>query len=209
MAKKAMKTAAAAAAKKKKLRVVSDFLDFAWDWGTNEWVVLAVEAPIALAAPAYRKLVSPKPQRVLESVPVRPATKLGVISYLVPVVQVAGSAWTTIHRVVGLPIGMADVEDADRIASKLSAELKTRAAVFMGEDTSGAMGVSLFDKGKKGASKEWDQELDVADGLFAKLGLTVPACHANELGKEPVVVAASADWAARIERADLFDFGEE
>ena len=216
MAKKATTVKATAKAKQPDggggaVRAVSDFLEFAWEWGTDEWVVLAVEAPIEQVTKAFVNLAEPEPDDVLERVPVRPATKkeLGVASTLVPVVQVAGGAWTTIHRVVGLPIGTDDIEQGDELAGKLSAELKTRALRFVGEDTSGAMEVTVFDRGKRGASKEWDQELDVADAYFAKLGLTVPACYARDTGKERCLVTVSAEWAARIARADLADFGDE
>jgi hypothetical protein len=191
-----------------KLRAASDFLDFAWEWGESAWVLLAVEAPIERVAPAYARLANAR--HVHERVPVRPAAgkkELGVTSYLVPVVQLAGGGWTTLHRVVGMPIGAEDIEHADALATKLSAQLETRAATFVGEDTSGAMELHLFDNGKRGATKEWDQELDVADASFAKLGLAVPACYARGAG--PCLITASPAWAQRIERADLFDLGDE
>ena len=103
---------------------VAEFVDFIGDWGTDEWVVMAVEAPREQVARAYARLARAKD--VHESVKVRPAKKndLGVISYLVPVVSTSGGAWTSILWITGLPIGLQDIETGDRIAGKLSAQFK-------------------------------------------------------------------------------------
>lgn len=188
-----------------KPRPVSNFISFIWDWGHPEWVVLAVESPVTEVARLYASLASAK--RSWSEVPVRPAKKNDDMASLVAVVQPKDSRWSVIYRLMCYPIGAQVVEDGTKMAQELSANLKTRALAFFGEDTSGAMEFSLYRSGKKAGTTSWRSQHDPADAAFQKLGLVVPVCYPRREGKV-TWVATREPWTEGILRADVVDIGE-
>jgi hypothetical protein len=196
---------AARVAAKARPRPVSDFIEFIADWGHPEWIVLAAEAPAETVARTYASLCSAR--KSWANVPVCKNGKDDAIAPLSAVVQPKGSDWSVIYRILCLPIQMADLDEANKIAKSLSAKLKTRALSFIGEDTSGAMGYRLFRGGKEAQEQEWESQTDPADDDFAQLGLRIPPCYPRQDGKTICLVALHS-WLEEIERADVVDVGE-
>jgi hypothetical protein len=102
---------------------------------------------------------------------------------------------------------MPDWTAAEHICEKISKKLKTRALAFMGEDTSFAMGYTLYESGTKMGSKEWESQTDSADGAFEALGLYLPACYPRREDNTIWVCALDASF-DRIDRADVVDLGK-
>lgn len=64
-----------------------------------------------------------------------------------PVLQVRGTEWTVVIRSLSW-LNMDEIEDVPNEAKMLSAKFQTQAITLMEEDTSGAMGYDLFEKGE-------------------------------------------------------------
>jgi ankyrin repeat protein len=159
----------------------SDFVDFVHGHGHPEWIVLAVEAPLADALMVYESCFPVAESR--QSVPIVSSQRnYKNMPEWVPFVQPVNSKWAVLLRVVGFPIGSHDIIQAIDDTELISKKLRTRGLSFFGEDTAGAMQCELFEKGKSLGTESWKHQGAEADGLFKKLGLYVPACYAQKCG---------------------------
>jgi hypothetical protein len=204
---------------------VTDFLDFVYDT-QPDFSILAVKAPLAQVAKPYKAFR--KPDRWIPKADCKPAKDsddIGGFS-LAPLVKLRGSPWTVMLRSI-FELGPEDLEAVFVDAESLSSKLKTTAVTFVGEDTSGALAIDVFNNGKKVEHFEWEDggpfvvfksklrkkpKLDevgheFADGVFRKLGIYLPACYAMTKGKKSWLAVESAS-ASQIERVDLVDVGE-
>jgi hypothetical protein len=117
-----------------------------------EWSLVAVEGPIEEVAQTladYRGTTS-----WTKDATVTQAAKGDGGSARTVAIQLAGEPWTVIVRT----LGFVDIEHLQGVvedAHHVSKKLKTRAISFIGEDTSGAIGYSLFDRGKVQEEAEW------------------------------------------------------
>src|SRR5688572_6955587 len=102
---------------------------------------------------------------------------------LVPVVQVEGTPWASVLWITAGPIDLDLIDNANKTAKKLSSSLKSRALTFMGEDTSGACALHVFDRGSEIEHKEWLD--DGRPPAFIKSsGLYIPPCFAMKRGQD-------------------------
>jgi hypothetical protein len=198
---------------------VTDFLSFVYDT-QPEWTLLAVKAPIEQVAGAFADMR--QADRWLHDVPRRDSADVDdVDSSLVVAVQVRGNPWTVIFREI-FCVTEAGIEEVAQEAKELSAELKTKAITFVGEDTSGALAYDLFEGGKLLEHAEWEEggpfhsfkstfrkqpELDevgqeFADEVFREQGIYLPACYPKSEDEEAWLCVDKVS-AGAIERADL------
>jgi len=146
---------------------------------------------------------------------------------VVAVVQTPGSAWTIILRSVHY-VDESQIEGVAEAAKELSARLNTRAISFIGEDTSGANGYKLFEKGKLLEDFEWEAngeffrfksslrkrpalekvEDAFVDDLFREEGVYLPACYPMTEGGNSWLAVEKASINA-VERADLIELEEQ
>lgn len=183
---------------------VTSFVDFVDYWGHPTWAVLAVDAPIETVTAAYSKIAGGK--GLWPNVPIRMNHSSDKeMAHLVALVQPKASKWVLIYRCMCLPFDGFDRVLAD--TKSISSKLKTRALAFLGHDTSGGMGSTLYRNGKKVEEHGWEYRTDPSNKHFAQLELFVPACYPRQKGTEIclVVMQSSQD---RIERADLVDIGD-
>jgi hypothetical protein len=184
---------------------VGDFTDYIYD-AHPEWIVLCAEAPAERLSEAFA--VAVKAKRRLTDVPVK-SVKNAPGEFFpprIPVVDVAGTSWSSALWLCNWPIGMDDVEQAEAVAEKLSSGLKARTLLFMGEDTSGAMDLQVYEAGKRIEHKEWMED-EQSDKHFAKWRVYIPPCFAVKRG-DSLTVGAPPHVAARITRADVLEFAE-
>ena len=179
-----------------------EFVSFVHAWGQPEWVVIGVEAPVDEVRTRYAKRRSATQE--FRAVPIRvERRKVAEIAPLVAIVKAQESSWSAIYHVLCLPIEEDDIRQAMADARELSLKLKTKAAVFVGEDTSYSMALTVYRNGKEIEKEEWDQA-ESADKAFGRFGLFLPACYpCNENGK-PWLAAASGCLGA-LERADILN----
>ena len=184
---------------------VADFTDYIYD-GHPEWIVLCAEAPAEHLSEAFAAAV--KAKRRLTNVPVKPVKKAPGEFFppRIPVVDVTGTAWSSALWLANWPIGTPDVEQAEAVAKKLSTRLKARTLLFMGEDTSGAMDLQVFEAGKQIEHKGWVED-EESDEHFAKRRVYIPPCFAVK-SRNVLSVGAPPHVAARITRADVLEFAE-
>jgi hypothetical protein len=202
---------------------VADFLELMHN-GQPEWAVLAVKAPIDEVSEDYADLAGSA--AVHRDVPRKSAEQYDDVQQVVGVVQTAGSAWTIILRSVHY-VDEAQIEGVAETAKELSARLNTRAVSFVGEDTSGANGYKLFEKGKLLEDIEWEangeffrfksslrkrpslEKVDDSfiDGLFKEEGIYLPACYAMSEGASSWLAVEKASMDS-IQRADLIELEE-
>jgi hypothetical protein len=112
-------------------------------------------SPADILATAFASHV--KAKRRLEQVPVK-STKsppAELFPSLAPVVQIEGIAWASVLWITAWPIDLDLIDNANTTAKMLSSSLKSRALAFIGEDTSGACALHVFDRGKEIEHKEW------------------------------------------------------
>jgi hypothetical protein len=88
----------------------------------------------------------------------------------------------------------------------MSASLKTRALIFYGHDTSGAMSYVLYEKGKEAGRHDWEYRDDPSDKQFAELELYVPACYGRQAGKEIWLAARRPERIARTDVVEISNF---
>jgi hypothetical protein len=145
----------------------------------------------------------------------------------VAVVQVKQNPWTIIFRSL-LFVDEAALAGAAEDAKELSARLNTRALSFIGEDTSGANGCKVFEKGKLLEDFEWEvggeffrfksslrkrpalESVDdsFVDELFRAEGIYVPSCYPMADTGEPwLAVEKSSE--GLVERADLLELADD
>ncbi len=186
------------------IRSGSSFISFIHEWGHPEWVVLAAEAPLDSLAKELGA-ITPARQR-WKNVPVRAATpRDNEIAPWLALVQLTDSPWTVALRLLCLPLDERDITTAEKEALKLSAKLRTRTVVFVGEDTSGGMYCSLYERGRCVSMQDWETQGEAIDSVFARLGLLVPACYPVVGANGAELVLASQAASLRIERADVLD----
>lgn len=198
-----------------------DFLEFIFK-GHPEWAVLIVEAPLEATIKALQK------RRKLwhweKKVAVKSLGKLGPSrdehDQNMAALSIKGSAWTVVQRSM-FELSAVELIELPEDAKSLSKSLKTRAATFMGEDTSGALGYELYERGNRVERIDWSggvtkfesllrkqprwpkDDFDVADMIFGELGVYLPACIAQGDETDEVFVAADKKSGGRIARADV------
>ncbi len=196
-----------------------DFVETVFDF-QPEWSLFAVEAPIESVADAF--VCFRNARGWMRNVAVSRETRnTGFPADEIPVVQMANSHWTVVIRSLFDLTGV-EIEQVPEEAKHLSEQLETRAITFMGEDTSGAMGYELFDRGALIEKATWgcgadvfessrrdkpawpEDEFDIADLVFSELGIYVPFCYAEADGEQPRLVA-NKKIVKHIARADLIN----
>jgi len=189
-----------------------------------EWSLFAVKAPsdaVARALADFRK-----PLRFERRVLLKPAKKFEQIARLTAVVRIKANPWAVVLRSVG-DVSAQELEGVPEEAKTISAKLKTRAATFLSEDTSNAMGYALYERGRLLEAAEWacgggmssfTSTLrqrpkgrrfteDFADQLFRGEGIYIPACYARLEGGR-VWLSVQKPSVGLIERADLLELGK-
>ena len=126
---------------------------------------------------------------------------------LVPVVQVADCAWSSVLWITAWPVDEDLADAAARFAKKLSAKLRTRCLTFMGEDSGGGQDLHVFDAGNAKLHEGW-VDGDPLPDFFEQEGVYLPPCYALRKGKD-LTLCAAPDVAARIVRADVVDIGDD
>jgi hypothetical protein len=202
---------------------VADFLKLMHK-GQPEWAILAVKAPIDEVSEDFADFAGSG--AVHRDVPRKPAEEYDDVQQVVAVVQSKGSAWTIILRSVHY-VDERQIEGVEEAAKEMSARLNTRALSFVGEDTSGANGYKVFEKGKLLEDIEWEangeffrfksslrkrptlEQVDdsFVDGLFREQEIYLPACYAMSEGASSWLAVEKASMDA-IERADLLELEE-
>ena len=200
-----------------------DFTDMMYA-GHPEWSLLAVRAPVEEVTHAFADFR--KAKRVLRDVPKEPSKKHDSISPLTCVVEVLGTGWSVVLR----SLHYARMEELAGVADEaqtLSAQLKTKAISFVGEDTSCAVAYELYDGGQLVERAEWEPgaddfsgwgsklrkkprvealDLDFADAVFRDQNIYIPICYARTDGKK-TCLAVDKRSAPAIGRADLVEIG--
>ena len=195
------------------------FLKFIYD-GEAEWALLAVQAPLKPVADAFMKQAKAKKRD--RDVPLKPAgAGHDEVAPLVAVVQMWDNPWTIIFRSL-FQVDEAGLGGVVEAAKLLSKQLKTRGIAFVGEDTSGALGYDLFEKGRLLERAVWEEGADFsifestsrkrpdldtvdnrfADEVFRQQGIYLPACYPVTKGKRSWLAIEKAS-AGAIQRADL------
>jgi ankyrin repeat protein len=204
----------------------STFLKMLFD-GNPEWAIFMVEAGIDDVAAAVKTLR--KVRAHATSVPVKKAVLTGgtPLDELALVALADAPAWTILIRRL-FEIDAEDLRDTPADAAALSKQLKTRAATFMGEDTSSAMGFELFDAGEQVETIHWSgnavttfqstrrddprdwpaDDFHIADRIFAELGVRLPCCFPDAEDSDIAYLAADAKTAKRVTRCDLITWGQ-
>lgn len=154
----------------------SDFVRFIQEWGLSEWVVYAVSSSAVGVSSAYFEVT--QACGVLENVKVLAARDIdNEMADEVVVVQMKNCAWTIIIQSLCVGIDEDVMAQAQQRAVVLSRKMETKALVFMGEHTSGAMAVSVYERGKQLEEVGWDEQGEDADGYFRALGIDFPVCY--------------------------------
>ena len=195
------------------------FLKFIYD-GEAEWSLLAVKAPLKKTAEAFMEWSKAKKRE--RDVPYKAAAGgPDEVAPLVVVAQPWDNPWTVIFRSL-FHVDEAALNGVVEAAGLLSNQLKTSAIAFVGEETSGALGYDLFEKGKLLERAVWEDgaefslfestrrkkpELEAvddkfADEVFRQQGIYLPACYPVTKGKRSWLAVEKAS-AGAIERADL------
>ena len=195
------------------------FLKFIYN-GEAEWSLLAVKAPFKPVADAFMKLSKAKKRE--RDVPLKAvAEEFEEVAPLVAVVQLWDNPWTVIFRTL-FHVNEAALKGVVEDARLLSRQLKTKAVAFVAEDTSGALGYDLFEKGNLLERALWEEgagfhsfestsrkepDLDPVDDkftdeVFRQQGIYLPACYPVTKGKRSWLAVGKAS-AGAIERADL------
>lgn len=201
---------------------IRHFLKFMQE-GQPEWALFAIRAPIEDVSTAFAEFRASK-KRVVD-VPRRGPTDNIDITFLTAVVQIRGNPWTLVFRSL-TDIETTHLRRVPEEAKTLSERLATRAVTFFAEDTSGAMGYEIFERGQSLEHADWEadelrrfestlrprptRERDgdrLVDDVFHGEGIYVPCCYPQSDGQDEwlVVEGISAD---AVERADLIDIGE-
>jgi hypothetical protein len=198
--------------------------DFARMQVHPEWSLFAVKAPVDAVARALADFR--KPLRFERRVPLKPAKKSEQIARLTAVVRIKANPWAVVLRSVG-DVSAQELEGVPEEAKTISAKLKTRAATFLFEDTSNAMGYALYERGRLLEEAEWEcgGEMssftstlrerpegrrfseDFVDQLFRGEGIYIPACYPRQEGGR-VWLSVQKPSVGLIERADLLELGK-
>ena len=220
--RKTAKAAAPATPKRSKADTggAKEFLRMVFD-GNPEWAIFMVRAGIDDVGAALGKARKVKSWQ--KNVPVRKQVLTGGAPLdELAVVQLADSDWTIIIRRLW-EIDSLDLSETPADARALSKRLRTCTATFMGEDTSSAMGFELFENGKSLETIQWcggmvtrfesalrdrpdnwpSEDFDIADAIFADLGVRLPCCFPDASDADEPYLAADAASARRIRRADV------
>jgi len=188
-----------------------------------EWSLFAVKAPadaVARALADFRK-----PLRFQRSVSLKPSKKFEHLARLTAVVRIKANPWAVVLRSIGV-VSAQELEGVPEEAKTISAKLKTRAATLILEDTSNAMGYTLYERGRLLEQAEWECggamssftstlrqrpegrrfNQDFADQLFRAEGIYIPACYPCQEGGR-VWLSVQKCSARLIDRADLLELG--
>ena len=111
------------------------FQQFIGDFGEYSWVVLFVKAPIDIVSATYAKIVSCEVDSnvPISSISLDPSESYSPTGSMVKIID---SDWTILFHIVG------DWSTFD--SQYLSKKLKVNVVEFSAEDTSGAVGCTLF-----------------------------------------------------------------
>jgi hypothetical protein len=168
--------------------------------GEAEWAVLAVRAPIDLVTDAFARFV--KAGNVSRDVPVKPAAKgTDEVARAIVVVEVRDNRWAivllSLFYLDGRTLG-----EANEAARTLSAELKTRAIVYLNHDKADEAGYSTFENGSICGPEMQEIDEDDADQSFREQEIYLPACYPKS-NANGTWLAAEKHSAKRIARADV------
>ena len=189
-----------------------------------EWSLFAVKAPadaVAKALADFRKAL-----RFERSVSLKQSKKFEQVAPLTAVVGIKANPWAVVLRSIGV-VSAQELEGVPEEAKTISAELKTRAATFLFEDTSNAMGYALYERGRVLEEAEWECggamtsftstlrqrpegrrfNADFADQLFRGEGIYIPACYPRLEGGR-VWLSVQKSSAGLIDRAHLLELGK-
>lgn len=189
--------------------------------GQPEWALFAIKAPIGEVSDAFSRFRSA--ERQIPNVPLRQPAEDPDVAQVTAVVQVKDNPWTVVFRSL-TDIDTIHIQRVPEEASRLSAELKTRAVTFMSEDTSGVMGYEIFENGESltrwndgqrsgsefsefPSAKQTEDTDTVVEQVFRSEGVYLPCCYPQGSGAEEWLVVEKIS-AKSIERADLIDIGE-
>ncbi len=160
----------------------SQLIRFVQEWGEPEWIVYAVEGPLETVTPVYGSLVPNL--KLTEKAEVKTANENDdEIADGAAVVQVKECGWTIIIESLCMSLNAEDMQAGRSRAKQLSQILNTKAVVFMGEGTSGAMAAELYDNGNLVEEEGWDDQSNEADGYFQQLGVDFPICYPRRAGE--------------------------
>lgn len=195
-----------------------------------EWVILAALAPIEEVVREVMGVgmaISPEAARAsgrwVQNVAVGMGQEYETVGPMIPFVQLQGHAWTVaMYRTFDYTISASDAAHAHALA--LSDRLGTLAATYEAEDTSSAVGYTLFECGEEIEAVEQDgsqivfrskrrpppaatEAKDLDGDLFRALGLYLPGFYAAA-GEG---VRLDVPGPSRCARADLLrlSFGPE
>lgn len=191
-------------------RGVQDFRKFYYD-SHPEWAVMFARAPIEKVSQAYADIVkSARWEKDIAKKKIEPARKF------VYLLQLKDSDWTILLRALGFCL---EIQNETR---ELSKKLNARVYTYMAEDTSGAEGYELFEKGEsmetaihcdgmKFESKlrkqpKFDKKI-FPDPIFADDGIYLPCCHVEDDGYGIKLVLKRIDPAG-VARADFVSLPE-
>jgi hypothetical protein len=189
--------------------------------GHPEWSLLAVHAPAGKVAAEFARLT--KPARWDKQVPLKPSCRHEQVARVSVVAGIAGNPWTIVFRSL-FNVSIRELDSVPDQAKVLSSKLKTKGIYFIFEDTAGAMGYGLFDKGRILEKADWevgnellrfksklrdDPELShvtdgFADETFRSQGIYLPACYPR-IDRNKVWLAVDKASEGMIERADFIE----
>jgi hypothetical protein len=189
--------------------------------GQPEWSLLAVQAPIGKVAAEFARLT--KATRWDKQVPLKPLRRHEQVARVSVVAGITGNPWTIVFWSL-FDVSTQELDSVPDQAKVLSSKLKTKGMYFIFEDTAGAMGYGLFDKGRILEEADWevgnelsrfksklrdDPELshvtdEFANETFRSQGIYLPACYPRIDGNK-VWLAVDKASDTMIERADFID----
>jgi hypothetical protein len=187
--------------------------------GHPEWSLIAVQASVDRVAADFSRLT--KASRCEKQVLLKPSRRGEQVAPVSVATGICGNPWTIIFRSL-FDVSTEELDSVPNEAKDLSSKLKTKAIYFIFEDTAGAMGYGLYEKGRMLEEADWEVGSalsrfkstlrdnpglehatdDFADETFRWLGIYVPACYPRIEGKR-MWLAVDKVSKNTIERADL------
>jgi ankyrin repeat protein len=184
--------------------------------GQPEWSLAFIEAAPESVARAYGRL-HPEHRWHADGA----QKPLHAEAPFIFIFRLRGNAWTILLRTVGWLEGE-DIELLPQDARELSASLKTRAVMYMAEDTSGCEGYELFKNGDSFEKADWMGEVTFRSSwrkkpkfgdafpepTFSELGIYLPECWLDCDGDEAKLVLGGIGPSV-VERLDCFELKKQ
>ncbi len=200
---------------------IADFIEL-MKTGHPEWSLFAVLAPISSVTRTFVKLKhAPTWHRgVLQ----KPAVTPEAVAPFTVIASVTQSRWTIVLRSIFITTSN-ELHNVPNEAKTLSRILNTKTVTFIAEDTSNAVGCTVYDRGQIIENAEWEDgasfisfssklryqpDIDVvdmrfADEMFKDRGVYLSACYPRA-EENAVWLSISKRSAGRIAKADFISF---